>query len=212
MPRMKPGLLPADEIKPGALCPHREHSCTSPDGQVPRYVSSGACVQCCAALTEGRLELNVQNIHEEFRGRFMEFWAMVDIGSPNACWEWKGKVTEAGTPKVSFARGHGVPNREITAPRAACYYTWGDIGGLPLRHTCRNNLCCNPLHLRVLKVPHFHHRQRLLAVRLFPQVEVLEAQIGVYLDALKDQRPKRLKRLMEAAPDWIRAVEPEEAS
>jgi hypothetical protein len=207
MSRLKPGLPSSDEIAPGDLCPHREHSCTSPDGQVPRYASSGACVQCCAALTEGRLELNVQNIHEEFRGRFMEFWALVDIGSPSDCWPWKGRQPSVGSPVISFFRGAGSTPRNYSVARVACCYTWGDIGLLPLRHTCGNNRCCNPLHLRILQVPHFHHRQRLRAVRLFPQVEVLGDQIRVYLDALQTNRPKRLKRLMESAPGWIRPAE-----
>jgi hypothetical protein len=203
MPRLKTSPPSSGEIEPGPLCPHREHSCTSPDGRIPRYRSSGACVQCCAALTEGRLEINVQNIHEEFRGRFMEFWALVDMGSPEDCWLWQGSSPEQRKPTVAFSRGRSSKPVHRSVARVACYFTWGDVGNLQIRHTCGNSRCCNPLHLRVVGIPHFHHRQHLTAVRLFPQVEVLEAQMGVYLTALRDHKPRRFARLKGLAPDWI---------
>jgi hypothetical protein len=210
MPRMKPGLPSSEEIVPGALCPHRDHSLTSPDGKVPRYAKSGACVQCCAALTEGRLELNALKIHEEFRGRFMEFWALVNMVNPEQCWEWQGhKDTER--PAVSFARGHGAKPARLSVGRIACYYTWGDVGNLPITHTCGNPRCCNPLHLKVMGVPHFHHRQRIAAVRLYPQAQALDSQIEVYLSALSAQRPRRLERLLSAAPGWLKQAEEAEA-
>jgi hypothetical protein len=194
-----------DEIVPGALCPHLEHSLTSPDGRVPRYRSSNACVQCCASLTEGRLELSVQRIHDEFRGRFMEFWAMVDTGNPRDCWPWRGPAKRPGSPRMSFSRGRGAPPQMISVGRVACYYSWGDVGSLQIQHTCGNSLCCNPLHMRVRGIAHFHHRQSMRAVRLYPQVEVLNSQIAVFLEALETHRPKRMKRLIDSAPDWLQS-------
>ena len=209
MPRLKPGIQELDEIIPGALCPHAEHSATSPDGQVPRYRKSGACVQCCAGLTEGRLELNVQRIHEQFKGRFLEFWAMVDMGKPTECWPWQGPKQVNGSAVLSFARGRGARPRQLSVSRIACYYTWGDVGSLPIVHTCDTPHCCNPLHLRVKKVAHFHHRQQLQAVRLYPQAQVLDTQIAAYLSALHHRKPKRFQRLLASAPGWQQVEEAE---
>lgn len=210
MPRLKPGHTPDDEIVQGPLCPHLEHSFTSPDGQVPRYRRSGACVQCCAALTEGRLELNVQRIHEQFKGRFLEFWAMVEMSKPTECWPWHGPTQEDGSAVLSFARGRGARPRRLSVARLACYYTWGDVGQLPIVHTCDTRNCCNPLHLRVKGVAHFHHRQQLQAVRLYPQAQVLDEQIEAYMSALSEHKPKRFSRLMRSAPDLLRMREDED--
>jgi hypothetical protein len=71
------------------------------------------------------------------------FWAFVDVGTPDACWPWKG------TRCQPF--GHGgfsVNGRTQKAHRVAFTLASGVIpAGLYVLHRCDNPSCCNPLHL-----------------------------------------------------------------
>ena len=144
--------LPPDlhsRVVGGPVCPHAEHSIGSRDNRVPRYDDSHACVRCVAGLTEGRLSLDVHKIEKTHRRRFLEFWSYVEIRGPDECWPWHGPMhTKSNSSYFPIPRfwNHG---RQYSAPRVATWYTWGDIGRLPIKHTCGNNNCCNPLHIRV---------------------------------------------------------------
>lgn len=65
------------------------------------------------------------------------FWSRVDVGAPNACWEWQGA-------RDSFGYGQA---REATH-RTAWALTHGPIpSGMCVCHRCDNPPCCNPDHL-----------------------------------------------------------------
>lgn len=199
--------LPPDlhaRITSGPLCPFVEHSYGSLDGQVPRYDDSHACVRCVAALSEGRLELNLARIHPQFRQRFLEFWSLVEVGAPDECWEWRGARYASGNSSYFPFQRHWGKGRQYAAPRVATWFTWGDIGRLPIRHACGNRFCCNPLHIRVEGVPHFHHRRQLAVAELFPAAQQLLEQTQSYIEAACDCSPAALARLERANLDWIR--------
>lgn len=72
-----------------------------------------------------------------------KFWALVEIGEPDACWEWMG----GRNPK-----GYGVfrpKGKRFIASRAALAIKLG--GEIPQGtlacHSCDNPPCCNPAHL-----------------------------------------------------------------
>lgn len=72
------------------------------------------------------------------------FWSKVQVGEPDACWEWK-----TGRQKA----GYGQFAREFTGvPMGAHRYSWqihhGEIPeGMFVCHRCDNPPCCNPAHL-----------------------------------------------------------------
>ncbi len=68
------------------------------------------------------------------------FWAKVNVGSPDECWDWTAALG---------ARGYGAFNadRMRTASRVAWELTHGDPGKLHVLHRCDRRMCCNPAHL-----------------------------------------------------------------
>ena len=200
-------LIPADlhsRVVPGPLCPFTEHSHGSLDGQIPRYDDSHACVRCVAALTEGRLELSIRKIHPEYRRRFLEFWSFVAIGQPDECWEWHGLRYANNTSSYFPFQRHWGKGRQYAAPRVATWFTWGDIGRLPIRHLCDNHFCCNPLHIRVRGVPHFHHRRQLATIDLVTTSRRLIEDTSEFLEVTRERAPVRYRRLEQMNADWIR--------
>lgn len=66
------------------------------------------------------------------------FWAKVDRGGPNDCWEWQAARTEHGYGKCE----------SWIASRLAWTLVNGAIpAGVCVRHRCDNPPCCNPAHL-----------------------------------------------------------------
>lgn len=187
-----------EELIPlGDPCPFTEHSISSPTGNVPRVAASGACVRCLAALAEGQLELDVRKIHRDFRGRYLELWAQVDIDHPDECWPWIGPVRADGRAFTNYFRGAESTRLRLPVQRVAAYYSWGDVGKLRITTSCNTPNCCNPLHMRIHGVPHFRNQKAMTAVRLYPQAELLNEHCRQYLDSLAQHRPKRHARLVE---------------
>lgn len=192
------------QITSGPVCPFSDHSHGSLDGQIPRYDDSHACIRCVSALTEGRLELNLARIHPSFRKRFLEFWALVDVSDPSDCWLWQGNRYAKGRSTYFPIKRHWSDSRQYSAPRVATWFSWGDIGRLPLTSLCENPLCCNPLHIRIQKVPHFHHRRQLSAINLYPSITTLVADTQCYIEKAKEHSPANFAKLERANAEWIR--------
>jgi hypothetical protein len=73
------------------------------------------------------------------------FWSRVEVRKADQCWPWRYGLTSCGYGEFRF-EGRG----RITqpAPRAAYWLAFGDIpDGKVIRHTCDNQICCNPAHL-----------------------------------------------------------------
>lgn len=77
----------------------------------------------------------------------MRLWMSIDVGSPEACWEFSGSKN---------TRGYGsfrVGGKNILAHRLAWQVEMGDIpDGFWVLHRCDNPPCCNPGHLFLGKV------------------------------------------------------------
>lgn len=69
------------------------------------------------------------------------FWAKVDVGEPDECWEWQAYRTALGYGQV---RRDG---KTYTTSRYVMGLQPGD--GLEAMHTCDNPPCVNPAHLVV---------------------------------------------------------------
>lgn len=199
------------KIVMGPICPFSAHSIGSRDGKIPRYADTHACVRCVAALTEGRVSLDIHQIHREWRRRFMEFWTFVEVGDPEECWEWRGAryYGKDGRPRGSRHRmkRHWLSNTSTTvyytAPRVACWFTWGDTGMLPVATTCESSMCCNPLHIRVLDVPHFSLHRKLGAINLRFDAMKLRSETLSFVELTKIRQPLRFKKLERVNRGWI---------
>lgn len=121
------------------------------------------------------------------------FWARVNIGSGEECWEWQGG-------KYHF--GHGATTlrgRPAKAHRVAWELSRGPLpAGAYLLHKCDNPPCCNPAHLfvgtqadnmadMVKKKRHSHGEKRTLA-------------------KLTDERVRDMRFLAETLPVSRRAL------
>ena len=187
----------------GPVCFHCEHSIGSKDGLIPRYTDSHACVRCISSLTEGRLSLDVHKIERRYRRRFLEFWSFVEIRSPEECWPWRGKFHSRSNSSYFPMPRHWGSGRQYSAPRVAAWFTWGDIGRLPIKAVCGDNNCCNPLHLRVKGVPHFFHNRHLQTVDLEFSSNKLTHETQLFLETTHDKDPKRFKKIQAANRMWI---------
>ena len=182
----------------GPICFHCEHSIGSKDGLIPRYTDSHACVRCISSLTEGRLSLDVHKIEKKYRRRFLEFLSFVEIRGPEECWPWRGKFHSRSNSSY-----FPMPRHWGSGPRVAAWFTWGDIGRLPIKAVCGDNNCCNPLHLRVKGVPHFFHNRHLQTVDLEFSSNKLTHETQLFLETTHDKDPKRFKKIQAANRMWI---------
>lgn len=71
-----------------------------------------------------------------------QFWGNVDVGGIAECWGWRGSVDPGGHGVYLGQRSH----------RIALY-----LSGVLIRprtdvhHICGQKLCCNPMHLQVMR-------------------------------------------------------------
>ena len=65
------------------------------------------------------------------------FWAKVNRGQPDECWEWAGSRNPDGYGEFRLG------GRTVRAHR----YAAGMPSGRVVRHTCDNPPCVNPAHL-----------------------------------------------------------------
>lgn len=76
----------------------------------------------------------------------LRFLSMVDSGSPDQCWTWKGKSTPDGYGKF-YVRLHGKEKLFRTHRVAFFIHNGGIPDGLHVLHKCDVPPCCNPNHL-----------------------------------------------------------------
>lgn len=75
-----------------------------------------------------------------------KFWNLVDIKSPEECWEWQGYRDRKGYGSFNPA-WEGYPLK-VRAHRFSYLITKGEIPkGKIVAHGCDNPPCCNPAHL-----------------------------------------------------------------
>lgn len=190
-------------IQGGPICFFAEHSIGSMDGRIPRYNDSHACVRCVSALTEGRLTLDVHKIHKKYRRRFLEFWSYVEIGEPDDCWAWHGpRHSQTDSSYFPFPR-HWGSGRQYHASRIATWFTWGDIGRLPLRCVCGDNNCCNPLHIRIKGVPHFYHNRKLRLMDLEFSAQKLGRDTQDFLLTTRERDPAKFAAMENLNRTWL---------
>lgn len=75
------------------------------------------------------------------------FWKNIDVQGESECWEWRGDIDILTGFGVSSRMVHG---SEVVrkAHRIAYILRYGTVpSNHVVRHTCRNQLCCNPDHL-----------------------------------------------------------------
>lgn len=82
----------------------------------------------------------------------LNFWGSVDRSRSSGCWVWTGDV--------DILSGFGVSPKIVSGAevvrrshRLAYILTYGSVpSGHVIRHTCRNQLCCNPKHLMPMRM------------------------------------------------------------
>lgn len=162
----------------GPPCLHAAHNRAGSRERVLRYTDTRACLLCVESLRKPRLAVDVHRIESRWRPKFLDFWSSVEIADPASCWIWRGYRHKNGRAEFSFRRLEDPSNRSHQSPpRVAFWFSWGDIGSLPIRHTCGNPACCNPLHLRAVRVTHRPWASRLDALDLAFNSRELRAQL-----------------------------------
>lgn len=93
-----------------------------------------------------REKLFPSNVFEISKEREAQFWLKVDrFSSPAGCWLWTGYIANSGYSTTSIG-GKSVLGHRVSA------FLHGIIApaGSVIDHVCRNRICVNPDHLRVV--------------------------------------------------------------
>ena len=88
------------------------------------------------------------------------FWAEVQRGGPDECWNWTGYV-ERGGYGVIAAGSSAVKAQRWKAHRLSYTLLVGEIPeGMTIDHLCFNTVCVNPSHLEVVTLSENARRSR----------------------------------------------------
>lgn len=83
--------------------------------------------------------------HPNWKRQVHWFWSKVLKAGPDECWPWSGKPNNLG---YGQARAAGITE---SAHRFAVIFDGRQIpDDMVVDHICRNRICCNPKHLRVV--------------------------------------------------------------
>jgi hypothetical protein len=195
------------EVAMGPPCLFKRHSHSARDHRSLRYTDTQACVHCVDELTRPTLNLDVNAILRPYQIHYLEFWALVDVRGPDDCWEHQNRVLDHGRASWSKTVRHPSWLRNgqtrIAPYRVASWFAWGDTGSLEVKPVCGNKACCNPLHLRVQHVPHFHHAARIDRVDLCLQIERHQGHIARLLQERRQGPPEQRELFRRISPAWI---------
>lgn len=76
------------------------------------------------------------------------YWEHLQIGSPDDCWVWSGRLNEKGYGRCSRGPGRTFSDR---AHRRMYEMAFGPVPeGLEVDHLCHVRSCCNPWHLEAV--------------------------------------------------------------
>lgn len=79
------------------------------------------------------------------------FWSRVEVGTVEQCWPWR---IDSETEEKEGQRGaFVVRGRTMRAYRCSVVFSGRDIPeGMVCDHVCRNGLCVNPYHIRIVTI------------------------------------------------------------
>lgn len=185
----------------GELCIYSGHSLGRFSSSSMRYDSHQACVRCVASAREGRISFDIDKMLKKERRRALKFWAQVEIGNPDECWDWKGCINKT-TKQPQFAwRRPGLSSSTQQHPqRVAMWYSWGDLGITGVKTTCGNKYCCNPFHLIPQRIGVFvDHDSYLDSFELACELHTLKQKVAEYAieEALKEQQRMTAEELSQ---------------
>jgi hypothetical protein len=196
------------EVVSGPPCLFSRHSQSSLDLSSPRYADTDACVQCVNDLIRPGLSLDVNDILPAYRLHYLEFWSMVDVRGPDECWPHQSRRLDKSSRH--WAKTTRLPTwllrtaqTRIAPYRLATWFSWGDIGYLDVTPVCGDKTCCNPLHLRVKGVPHFHHAATLNRIDLQLRAERRQGEVAYFLEQARRERGLTFERIRQVDPERI---------
>lgn len=184
----------------GELCLFVGHGIGRFSEKSMRYDSHQACTRCVASAREGRLSFDVNRLLKKWRKKALEFWSNVEIGAPDECWNWNGKINpRTDQPQFPWRRAGIASSTQHHPQRVAMWLTWGDLGFSGVKTTCGNRYCCNPFHLIPQKIGVFvDHDSYHDSFELACELHTLKQQVIDYQMDIAIEKAEEGKRFADA--------------